>query len=118
MLNLSNLIISFSESFGDVMVVAEPDLSYRYENQKKTEEIEAIRYTVISTRTWDKLSVKVNEQVPSVHFNGKPVPVIFKNPKVKLWRDFHSNEIKTSITAESIEEIASHTRLKMNKGDA
>lgn len=27
MLNLSNLIISFSESFGDVMVVADPDVS-------------------------------------------------------------------------------------------
>ena len=85
---------------------------------KKTEELEAIGYPVISTKLWEKFIIKVKEKSPSVIFEGKPVPVTFTNIDAKLWQDFKSNDIKVSATSDSIELLTTHTRLKMNKGDA
>ncbi len=61
------------------MLIGEPKEVYVYADGKRTNELEAIGYPVISTRQWEKFVVKVKETVPSVEFNGKPTPVIFNN---------------------------------------
>ena len=99
------------------MLIGEPKEVYVYADGKRTNELEAIGYPVISTRQWEKFVVKVKETVPSVEFSGKPTPVIFNNLDAKLWQDFRSNEIKISAVADQI-EIVNPPRLRVNKGDA
>ena len=53
------------------MLIGEPKEVYVYADGKRTNELEAIGYPVISTRQWEKFMVKVKETVPSVEFNGK-----------------------------------------------
>lgn len=119
-MKLNEVIFSFEKTFGDLMLIGTPKEVFRYVDGKKTEELEAIGYPVISTKLWEKFVVKVNEKTPSVTFEKKPIPVIFTNIDAKLWQDFKSNDIKVSVTADSIEPLTTHnaTRLKMNKGDA
>lgn len=119
-MKLNEVIFSFEETFGDLMLIGTPKEVFRYVDGKKTEELEAIGYPVISTKLWEKFIIKVKEKSPSVIFEGKPVPVTFTNIDAKLWQDFKSNDIKVNATSDSIELLTTHnsTRLKMNKGDA
>ena len=112
-MKLSEVVFDFNETFGELMLIGEP----KDADGKRTNELEAIGYPVISTRQWEKFMVKVKETVPSVEFNGKPTPVIFNNLDAKLWQDFRSNEIKISAVADQI-EIVNPPRLRVNKGDA
>ena len=116
-MRLSEVVFDFNETFGELMLIGEPKEVYVYADGKRTNELEAIGYPVISTRQWEKFVVKVKETVPSVEFNGKPTPVIFNNLDAKLWQDFRSNEIKISAVADQI-EIDNPPRLRVNKGDA
>ena len=100
-MKLSEVVFDFNETFGELMLIGEPKEVYVYADGKRTNELEAIGYPVISTRQWEKFMVKVKETVPSVDFNGKPTPVIFNNLDV----------------ADQI-EIVNSPRLRVNKGDA
>ena len=104
-MKLSEVVFDFNETFGELMLIGEPKEVYVYADGKRTNELEAIGYPVISTRQWEKFVVKVKETVPSVEFNGKPTP------------DFRSNEIKISAVADQV-EIVNPPRLRVNKGDA
>lgn len=116
-MKLNDLKILFEETFGVVILVGKPKGIFRYVDGKKTDELECIGYPVISTKTWDKITMKVKEKAPSVTFSGKPLPVTFTNVEVKLWQDFRSNEIKISATADDVEEVTTHAKIKMVKGD-
>lgn len=116
-MKLADVAFDFSEAFGDLMLIGDGKEVYVYVDGKRTNDLEAIGYLVISTTNWEKFTVKVREKTPSVQFTGKPVPVVFTNVEVKLWQDFRSNEIKVSATADSI-EIVNSSRLKLGKGDA
>ena len=109
-MKLSEVVFDFNETFGELMLIGEPKEVYVYADGKRTNELEAIGYPVISTRQWEKFVVKVE-------FSGKPTPVIFNNLDAKLWQDFRSNEIKISAVADQI-EIVNPPRLRVNKGDA
>lgn len=115
-MELSKLSFDFFETFGELLLIGEPKEVYVYASGKKTDEIEAIGYPVISTKTWDKITVKVKEKNPSVEFNGKSMPITFTNISAKLWQDFRSNEIKISAMADSV-ELVNHPRLRVNKGE-
>ena len=107
-MRLSEVVFDFNETFGELMLIGEPKEVYVYADGKRTNELEAIGYPVISTRQWEKFVVKVKETVPSVVFN---------NLDAKLWQDFRSNEIKISAVADQV-EIVNPPRLRVNKGDA
>lgn len=114
-MDLKDIKIDIKETFGEWMLIGNPKEKYAYEGGKKTDELEAITYPVISTKTWDKLTVNVREQTPSLEYKGNPIPVTFTNTEVKLWQDFRNNEVKVSISADSISAVP-HSKLKVNKG--
>ena len=109
----SDVNINFEKTVGDLMLIGEPKEVYSYENGKPTNQLQAIGYPVISTKLLEKLTIKVKELKPSIEFHGKPIPVALTNVDAKLWQDFNSNEIKVSVTADS---IAVQNRVKVNKG--
>ena len=66
-MRLSEVVFDFNgETFGELMLIGEPKEVYVYADGKRTNELEAIGYPVISTRQWEKFVVKVKETVPSV----------------------------------------------------
>ena len=87
-MKLSEVVFDFNETFGELMLIGEPKEVYVYADGKRTNELEAIGY-----------------------------PVISNNLDAKLWQDFRSNGIKISAVADQI-EIVNSPRLRVNKGDA
>ncbi len=114
-MKLQDVKMRFGKTFGDLMLIGEAKEIFSYENGKRTNNLEAIGYPVISSKTWDKFTIKVKEGEPSIEFHSKPIPVILSNVEARLWQDFRSNEIKVSVTADSIAS-ATQSRMKMNKG--
>lgn len=119
-INISNLVVDLEETTGNIRaelsLVAEPRLAKLYVDKKPTDKIDGVVYIVISpSLEYDKISIKVKETTPSVEFTGKPVRVHFTNLDGKLWQDFHTNEIKISLTADSIEVV--ENKLKMNRSE-
>lgn len=119
-INVSNLVVDLEETTGNIRaelsLVAPARLSKLYVDKKPTDTIDGVVYTVISpSLAYDKLSIKVKETIPSVEFTGKPVRVHFNNLDGKIWQDFHTNEIKMSLTADSIEIV--ENKLKVNRGE-
>lgn len=115
-MKLNEVKFSFEETFGDLMLIGNPKEVYAYDNGKRSDVLEAIGYPVISSKTWDKMNVKVKEKISSIEFAGNPIPVTFTNIDAKLWQDFKSNEIKVSVTADSVRVV--QNKLKMNRGQS
>lgn len=114
-MDIKDIKIDIVKTFGNCMLVENPKEKYAYEEGKKTDKLEAISYPIISTKTWDKFMAHVKEKTPSLEYNGNPIPVTFTNAEAKLWQDFRTNEIKVSISADSISAVP-HNKLKVNKG--
>lgn len=114
-MHLKDIEIDIRETFGEWILVGNPKEKFVYKEGKKTDELEAISYPVISTKIWDKLTANVKEKTPSLEYKGNPIPVTFTNVEAKLWQDFRTNEIKVSISADSISAVP-HNKLKVNKG--
>lgn len=112
----SDLKVDLPKTIGDELILVDkPRPVFSYENGKRTDTVEAMGYPTVSSKTWDKYLIKVKETVPSVEFTDTPIKVAFTNLEGKVWYDFKSNEIKLSITADSISVVAEN-RLKVNKG--
>ncbi|MDO4332735.1 MAG: hypothetical protein Q4C58_08620 [Eubacteriales bacterium] len=117
-MKLSDIKIFFDETFGEVLVVSDGMEVYSYVDGKKTDKIDAIGYRALGTKNWEPFLLKVREKIPSLKYNGTPIPVKLTGIDAKLWMDYKSNEVKVSVTVESVEPITSGSRLKLNKGEA
>lgn len=113
-MKLKDVKILFEETFGELLLVGYPKEIYGYENGKRTDTFEMIGYPIISTKLWEKMTVKIKEKTPSVEFTGQPIPVTLKNVDAKLWQDFNSNELKISVIADGI-ILAAHNKIKINR---
>lgn len=114
-MDVKDIKIDIEKTFGEWMLVGNPKEKFVFEEGKKTDKLEAISYPVISTKIWNRFTVNVKEQTPSLEYKGNPMPVTFINAEAKLWQDFRTNEIKVSISADSISAVP-HNKLKVNKG--
>ena len=109
-ISISDLKVNSDETTGnsraELSLVTEPRLVKLYVDKKPTDTIDGVVYTVISPAlVYEKLTIKVKETAPSVEFTGRPIRVHFTNLDGKVWQDFRTNEIKLSLTADSIEIV-------------
>ena len=111
----SDIKVSIKDTFDDFMLIEEGKEVYSYENGKKTDNVEYIGYTLFSTKLWEKITVKVKGKVPTIDYQGNPIPITLDNPKAKVWFDYKANEIKISLTADGI-QIANN-KAKITRGE-
>lgn len=107
-LNLKNIVVDVKSTLGDKFFLTDISPYYLYENGKKTEKIEGYKYTVaVVAMNLDKISVKIsgNKEILLEDFNGKMPAVSFVGLKMKLWQNFQSRQIMTTVTADSINLI-------------
>ncbi len=91
---------------------------YSYVDGKKTDKVDSIGYHALGTKNWEPFLLKVKEKVPSLKYAGTPIPVKPTEVDAKLWMDYKSNEVKVSVTEDSIELVTGGPHLKINKGEA
>ena len=101
-MELKNVKIHFAETYGDLLMTGEPTPAFKYEDGKKTDTVEGFNVPVVSTKTWDKMPLKVKDKNMSLKYEGHAVPIIVTNPQAKIWQDYETKEVKISCSADAI----------------
>lgn len=117
-MQLSKLKVNCPETLGRMYLIEEPHVYEGYKEGIKTGP-EGLVYTVMSEmQNFDKFLIKIpGTIIPTVKYQGSPVPVEFEGLEGKLWQDFrHGSEIKLSISAKAIRiEQSQGKSLKLNE---
>ena len=101
-MELKNVKIDFAGTYGELLMIGEPTLVYGFVDGKKTDVVDGFNVPLVSTKTWDKIQMKIKDKNMNLKYEGNPIPIILKNPQAKMWQDFNTKEVKISCSADAI----------------
>ena len=87
---------------------------YKYVDGEKTEEVEAIKYTVVNSITLDTMNISVNhkkalfsiDEIEDAINNKQIIKVSFINARVRAYYNTFSKKVEDSIIADDIKMIS------------
>lgn len=111
------LRLNLPEMFRNCMLVEKPKPVFVYEGNHPTQEVDYYSCNMLLPEcSYEKQILKV-KILPTIEFTGTPVKIKAENLDGKVWLDYKAQEIRLSVTADSIEAIPQNNKIRMNKGE-